>query len=365
MPNTSTSISTLQLSMILITFIGIQNHVLIIPALLESGGRDSWVSALVTGAISLVVVGLVYFVMKRTEQANIAYWINKRIGKIPGIFFVFLICLVLLIQVYIAVKDTTNWTKSSYLVNTPEIVIELSILLLGLLAALAGIEAIAITNGILLPFVILFGHLVMTGNFPRKDYTYLFPLFQNGYEPLWHGMLYAAASLVEIVGILFLQHYLKKPIRFLPLFITQLILITLMLSPLTGAIAAFGPETAQKLRYPAFEQWRILILVAGYIDQVDFLSIYQWLVGTFIRVSVGMYLFVEFLNLTGKKRKWALLGLVVVLLLLVQIPKSDVDFWFLLYYVLLPGNFVILSVIFLFLFVFALWKGKKQEKRGM
>lgn len=362
MTKPSASINTLQVSMLLITTIGIQTHVIIIPALLESAGRDSWISAIASGAISFIGIGLIYYVMRKTKQENLIVWTRQHIGVIPSYLIALLICVALLISTYIGIKDTVNWTKVTYLVNTPEFVIEFSIILLGFLAALAGIEAIAITNGILLPLVIFFGHIVMIGNMPRKDYTFLFPLFQNGYEHFFHGMLYSTASMIEILALLFLQHHLKKPMRYIHIFIIQLILVILMLSPLTGAIAAFGPETAQKLRYPAFEQWRLLILMAGYIDQVDFLSIYQWLVGTFIRMSIGMYLIVEFLNIK-KRRAWALFGLAVLLMILVQFPMGDVDFWLLLYYVLLPVNFIIFISILLLMLLFVLWKGVRSQRR--
>jgi spore germination protein KB len=361
MNQTSASINVLQLTMLIITVVGIQDHVIITPALLESAGRDSWVAVLLAGAVVLIWLGMVYFIMKRTKQANLVFWISKHVGKIPAMVVILLICVDLFIGVFVTLKDTSDWTNASYLISTPNFVIELSIVALCFFGAYAGIEAIAIANGILLPVVVLLGHLVMLGNMPRKDYTFLFPVLQNGLEPLLKGMLYAGSGFVEVLAVLFLQHHLKSSMRFLPLFLTGCILILLTFGPITGAIAAFGPEIAQQLRYPAFEQWRLLILAAGYIDKADFLSIYQWLTGTFIRISVGLFLIVEILNLSRKKT-WALISLSLILLILSQIPISDIEFWRLLYNILLPVSFGIMFIISLLLLVFVLWKEPEKQK---
>ncbi|MBA4544666.1 GerAB/ArcD/ProY family transporter [Thermoactinomyces sp. CICC 10521] len=191
MKTTSASINVLQLTMLIITAVGIQTHVIITPALLESAGRDSWVAVLLAGAV--VLIWLV--IMKRTKQANLVFWISKHVGKLPAVVVILLICADLFIGVFVTLKDTSNWTNASYLISTPNFVIALSIIALCFFGAYAGIEAIAITNGILLPVVVLLGHLVMLGNMPRKDYAFLFPILQNGLEPLLKGMIYAAQDL--------------------------------------------------------------------------------------------------------------------------------------------------------------------------
>ncbi len=116
----------------------------------------------------------------------------------------------------------------------------------------------AIVNGVLLPFVVLLGFFVMTSNFPHKDYSLLFPVFSNGNTPIFSGMLYAGSGLIEIILLFFMQHRIKGKVRFFPLLITVLILFELILSPVTGAIAEFGPYESARMRFTAFEQWRLV-----------------------------------------------------------------------------------------------------------
>ena len=63
------------------------------------------------------------------------------------------------------------------------------------------------------------------------------------------------------------------------------ILMGLTMGPTIGAITEFGPIEAAKQRYPAYEEWG-LGSIGRFIEHFDFLSIYQWLTGAFIRVGL-------------------------------------------------------------------------------
>ncbi|XRD23741.1 hypothetical protein AABM34_14730 [Lysinibacillus fusiformis] len=65
---------------------------------------------------------------------------------------------------------------------------------------------------------------------------------------------------------------------------------------------------ASKQRYPAYEEWG-LVTIGRYIEHLDFFSIYQWLTGTFIRVSFLLYIVADLLKMTGDpKRIWQMLA---------------------------------------------------------
>ncbi|UZM98101.1 hypothetical protein OL548_25235 [Lysinibacillus sp. MHQ-1] len=49
--------------------------------------------------------------------------------------------------------------------------------------------------------------------------------------------------------------------------------------------------------------------IGRYIEHLDFFSIYQWLTGTFIRVSFLLYIVVDLLKMTGDpKRIWQMIA---------------------------------------------------------
>src|SRR5690606_22187538 len=140
---------------------------------------------------------------------------------------------------------------------------------------------------ILLPFVIVFGDFVMTANLPAKNYSLILPIAEHGWQPVFLGGLYVGGGLVELIVILLLQQELKKKVALWKLWLLSLFLVLLVFGPVLGAIAEFGPAEAARLRYPAFEEWR-LVTIGNYIRHVDFFSIFQWLSGAFVRIAVSL-----------------------------------------------------------------------------
>jgi spore germination protein (amino acid permease) len=221
----------------------------------------------------------------------------------------------------------TVWTSVSYLPNTPISVITLSFLLLCFFGAKAGIRQIAICAGILLPIVMVLGLFVGITNLQFKHYSLLLPILTHGYGPTLHATLISCGGLFEIMLILYIRHYVSTAIRLPGLLFVLLIVGGLTIGVLTGAISLFGPFAAADFRYPAFEQWR-LVAIGKYISHLDFLSIYQWLSGAFIRVSLMLFLIPDVLRARTERERTVILLLFSVLLFgLSLLPISDLKYF--------------------------------------
>src|SRR5690606_24260680 len=109
------------------------------------------------------------------------------------------------------------------------------------------------------PVVMLLGYFVMSANFQFKDYSRLFPLFTHGYMPAGSAALYTLSGITELVLLLFVQRQLSTAMRRRGILLVTLSLIGLTVGPLMGSIALFGPFESTELRYPAFEQWRMVV----------------------------------------------------------------------------------------------------------
>ncbi|WP_126425421.1 GerAB/ArcD/ProY family transporter [Brevibacillus marinus] len=319
------AIGMLQASMLIITAIGILDHVIIIPLLLEAAGRDSWFAVLLAGILLHVWIPLIFFIMKRSGQQQLFSWLKERIGAPLACCIIALIVTDLFLMVTTTMRDVSYWTNITYLPTIPNVILVLCYTLISFYAAHSGLRSIAIVNGLLLPIVVILGFFVMTSNFPHKDYSLLFPLFEHGYKPIFLGMLYAGSGFSGIFYLVYMQHRLQTKVKLFPLMLTGFILVELTLSPLTGAIAAFGPDEASRMRFPSYEQWR-LITFGHFVEHVDFFSIYQWLVGAFIRLSLGIFLIPELLNLKGKQRTRLMVGICVLMVAATQLPLSDLTF---------------------------------------
>ncbi|MGE7274738.1 endospore germination permease [Brevibacillus panacihumi] len=320
---TVSKISLIQAYMIIMLSVGLLNHVIIIPLLLSASGRDAWLVVLVVLVFSPLWVVFLNYIIKNMNGKHFKDWLHQHFGLFISLLITGIYSVLIWLIAFISLKDTVTWAIASYLPQTPLVVLTGLTLIACFFAAYQGLPTIAMVSGILLPFVIILGDLVMTANFQFKDYSLLFPLLENGLASVWKGIPYISGGLLELSLLILFQHNLKKKPGFKGLMLVCILLAGLTFGPLTGSIAIFGADEAANQRYPAYEQWR-MVRLGEYVEHVDFFSIYQWLSGMFIRISLSIYLIGE---LWKPYNKWLIMLCSTVLMFgAVFAPISDMVF---------------------------------------
>ncbi|AIG25965.1 spore gernimation protein [Brevibacillus laterosporus] len=358
----NTPITFLQACCILFLSTGLLNHVILIPLLLRTVERDGWISILIAMILTICWLPLLLFIIRRQRGTSLFSWITQQSSAWFAWIIIGLFILYLLSDIYVTTLDMTMWTKISYLPQTPVFLVAASIILLSILCALSGIQPLAICAGIILPIVLLLGYFVMGANFQYKNYSLLLPILENGYFPVLRGAMIVGNGMVEIIFLLMLQHHISTSITFKKAVWLCILLAGLTLGPYMGAVASFGPKEAANQMYPSFEQWR-LVTIGKYIEHVDFLSIFQWLSGAFIRVSLALFLIYDILPI--KKRGHQILvtvlsgSLIVVIILLHTKDPLLIDSFKRIYFPL--ALFVLLAISLLLAFIGS-WS--KQNARG-
>ncbi|XEC95653.1 GerAB/ArcD/ProY family transporter [Paenibacillus tarimensis] len=142
------TIGILPLFYILILSIGIVNHVMVIPLLLETAYRDAWLSVLMFIPPLLLWVGILIFIMRKTGQQKLTLWVNDRCGPLAAELFRIIAIAVVFTMGFASLRDASNWTVGSYLPQTPLLVITLALAGLSAAAAAAGLRSIAVTAGV-------------------------------------------------------------------------------------------------------------------------------------------------------------------------------------------------------------------------
>lgn len=360
----SNKITLFQMTLIIMTAVGLKNHVIVIPALLISGGRDSWIGVLVVAIFTLIWAFLLLYIYKGLNGQHINNWLKENVGKAFSIAFRGIIGFYLVIMVCVTLRETITWTNVSYLWRTPPLALTLLFLVPCLLAALTSLRTIAIANFFLLALVVVLGHFVATANIQFKNYSLLLPMFEDGVRPIIKSLVYQASGMVELIVLILYQHQYHTKLRYRHFIINTIILTLLTLGPLTGAIIEFGPEEAALQRYPAYEEWA-LVRVGKYIEHVDYLSIYQWLSGAFIRVTILLYTIRILLNKKSKKvNVWVLLVASFIITIAVIIPVDDKYFFYFLNNIALPATFYFFFTISLVLGLFVFLNNRRRKKEG-
>ncbi|MED1602681.1 endospore germination permease [Alkalihalophilus marmarensis] len=316
--------SRLQIIFVLLLFIGISNHVLILPHLLQAAKRDAWICVLIGYGLLLIWGVLLHFIIKRNKQKKLVDWVSERTGHAVAAVVILLFIIYIIFTAAITFYDFTQSVDIYFLPVTPIWLIVGPFLILCVLAAYQSLKTIVYLSSFFLPVVWILGHLVAFSTMGEKSYSYMLPVLMYGSEPLIKGTIIVLGGSVDLLFIVLLQHHLNKPF-YLKHFIILISLLTgLVLGPTLGSIAAFGPNVAANMRFPAFEQWR-LVMIGEHISHVDFLAVLQLLCGTTIRVSLCLFILYDILRKYTEKTKQMLLVLVGIILSAVSIyPISDI-----------------------------------------
>lgn len=334
---------------ILLLSSGLASHVMTIPIVLGIAGRSSWVADLIAAVIFIIWIFLLIGVLKHLRKKNIVHWIEQELGTaVAWIFRISASILLYAIGCY-TLLNTSSWAVTTYMQQTPYLLIVIAGAFVSALAACRGLASIAMTSSILLPIVILLGFFVMSANTKYKNYSLLLPILEEGWTPVIHGAFYSLAGLLEIWVLLLFQHKIHSRIRWWQLVLLGMLLIVMTLGPTIGAITEFGPHEAAKQNDTAFEQWKIL-RIGQLFQHVDFLSIYQWLSGSFARVALSLCLIPDLLNIRRPvKRYWTIIAITASMCGLALPRMKDEQALFYLQHIQFPVSigFVILITLLL------------------
>lgn len=347
-------INAIHIYLLLIISTGFIVHVISIPMLLTASKRDAWISVIFSLIPFILWILIVFYIYKKLNK-NIHSFHKMKfslpISIVYGIYF--------LTNAFITLKFTLIWAKTNYTFEIPNFVVVLLLTIICLYASIKGIRTISTITFLVLPFVILFGLIVGIGNVPNKNFELLFPIFENGYKDTFQGLIYACAGLFEITYLLFLTPYLKDQLKLKWLILVGFMLVLLFLGPLVGAITEFGSVEAEKMRNPAYEQWRILSI--GHATRLDFLSIFQWLSGAFVRISLSLFIAGK-LFYDNKKKGWVLPIFSLLLIIAVCIPWNATSFFYFLKRIYYPIS-LLFQICTLLLFLLLIhFKGDKHAK---
>ncbi|MGG1635345.1 GerAB/ArcD/ProY family transporter [Paenibacillus sp. NRS-1760] len=303
--------------LMMVLSVGLVNHVLVVPLLLDAAKRDAWISVIFGLVIVLPwVLFPFYGILKRMDGTPFDQWLIQLMPRFLAWIFISIFLLVQLSIAFESLIITASWTATTYLPNTPSMVVCTVFLGLCMFASVSGLRTIAYVSCILLPIVVFLGDFVMSANMPHKDYHYLLPMLENGMSPVMKGIYFVLTSSCEFFGFMFIQHHIHGKFKRWHFIVLVLFLSLLTLGPVMGAIVEFGPVEADKMRYPAFSQWR-LVSIGKYFEHVDFFAIFQWMSGALIRLSISIHILSEFWPLRRLKQKWispTVLGVIILVI---------------------------------------------------
>ena len=126
------------------TVIGLKNHVTIIPPILDVAGRDGWISVLLATLVLLPWRLLLLYINKKSNQEPMKDWLKQKIGKVGSAIFLFMVAACLLVQASFTITETLQWVRSTFLPETPIILLLLLFTILCVMLITTSIQTIVI-----------------------------------------------------------------------------------------------------------------------------------------------------------------------------------------------------------------------------
>lgn len=281
--------------------------------------QDAWIVIIIATVISLGLVWIFTELQNHFPNQNLVEILQSLLGKWLSVPIILLYALYFFSSASFNFYEFGEIIRTTFLVNTPQLVILGVFMFTTIYMITLGFEVIARTGEILMPVLIIF---LMTTYFLASisgalDLQEILPILENGIKPVLKEVLPVINfPFGESVVFLMYWHFINKKesvrkIALLVVCITGgiLILTNLMI------IMMLGPELAAKAEIPLL---RVLfdINIADIITNLDIIGVIVIFIGGFFKTVLNFYAAV--LTVTTlfkfKNKKWItiIMGLALI-----------------------------------------------------
>jgi spore germination protein KB len=314
----SGNISTRQFTLIIFTLL-LSSSLFSLPQILIAElKQDAWQVMIITlaadGSLALVyyILGLRYPQQSMFKYAEtiLGTWLGKIISFIFVVFFSYV--------TFFMLKMMTDFISTIILPDTPQIVVSIILLLLGLYAVNAGLEVIVRICEIIAPLILIPLLLILSFSLNRVELENLLPVFQHSIWEVVKSSLLPIGwyAICILMGVLMAYH--NNPKQSLKAKIVAVgSAATLVIMTLLSLITVFGTNYSSQQTYPLFRLAQI-IEVGDFFERIETLVIIFWIAGTFISLVIFYYVSVlglaQLLNLKKYQSVSPFFGLGILIL---------------------------------------------------
>lgn len=360
--NTKHSISSMQMMCFLISS-QIGFGIITLPAALaDSVGHDGWISVLISGMVCILCTFLIGILLKRYSDKSIFQITIYLYGKYLGMLINFCIFLYLIFTCAVVFRLFSELIKITVLKLTPLTVLSLFTSIPAIYLTLKGLKVTARFTTTLIPiyfFTIMF--FIMISKNGRL--TFIMPIGHAGIKAIVNGMLLSGFSYLGIELLTIIYPYISDKQNFTKFAFIANTFTTLFFTLIVFISTVYIGEW--KLKLLAFPLFNITTSTrVPIIERLDLLFVMLWypVMGSAIRsYFFCSYHFLDLL-LTIDNKKYPIILLTFVIVLLGNMPKDLVDIYSFTKIIGLIGIGIISLLIFSLVFSYVNKRGVNIEK---
>ena len=255
-----------------------------------SAKQDFWIAILLAVAISVPVYLMFARLHKSFPGKNLFDIIELCFGKIIGKILILLFTLFCLDEGTEVIINMAQFTNSTFLSDTPRIVLTISMILLGIWAVKQGIEVFGRWARIVcIPFcaTIIISVLLLI---PSMDINNMLPVFNQDVQSIFKGTyLTFSFPFGEIFAISIIFSRFRTPKTSYKVYMSGLfigMIIPLLLS--ASNVLVLGTDDAAAYFHPAYFALRRIAL-GNFLQRIEVLSSVVYLLGSFVKVTIYLF----------------------------------------------------------------------------
>jgi spore germination protein KB len=352
---------------ILVLLNTIGTTILIVPAGLASEAKqDAWIPAILGVGIGLLVISLYNALGSMYPQMTLVEYCEKILGKWTGItmsigfiFFSFI------------GATTLIWLIGNFLVtqimpDSPVIAIHTFFVLIVIMGVRLGLETIARSAEIFLPWVGIFFLLLVLLPIPDSNLENIQPMFDSEVKPIMRGALsfLSVATLPHIIFHMIVPNGRRSKDTNKAFYLGSLIGGIILISITLLTVLVLGPGLTARNLYPSFALAK-KVGIKGVLERIEVIMAILWFITIYYKTSIYCYVSIKGLAQLLSLKDYRILslpfGMILLSVSLIVYPdviyeaEWDVKTWIpfaVTYGLILPA----------FLYIVALIRKKKEFK---
>lgn len=296
-------ISYLELASLIIIEVVTMFSGISITILKEGADLNSWLSAFIAYIIGFIPIFLIIYFANYKTDLKLNEKINTLFGKKIGFIFNIILSLYLITIGITLLYNINNFILSQLLNRTPFIISCLLLMTLIIYNANKGINVISKTSLILLCLNLGLFLINIFTLIQHIDITNFMPILkENTQNILPTSLKIASIKTLPLLTILTIpKDKITNPKKYnKTIIISYIIAIIISLSLVIVTFGVLGINLVKTFEYPEYVVLRKIKLL-GFLERIENIISLQWIIGTFVYLTIIVYAISKSIPLKSKK----------------------------------------------------------------
>lgn len=273
--------------------------------LFKTGGTDTWIAVIVASAFILLFSYYIFNISVKHQEFDLSKIYNASVGNFLGKFLFVLLVITLYLTLIESSSIEANALHTNLLYETPPWFFIIFLILPAIYTLRKGKIAIIMITVIGIILIIFAGINLSLLTAKYKNYSYLFPVMQNGISPSFIDVL---IKILGLYGFIFIALPFARDIENKAqinkiVIISMIVVIQMEILSIVGIISTFGISRASLISYPKLIQTQ-QVSYFGFLESGEFFVMLQIVGGWYIKYILVFYSLLVLIRKTINTNKY-------------------------------------------------------------